>query len=152
MRKNHFEARSAAGAMTVEFAITSVILILLLMGVVEWARMLFYWNTAVEATRDAARTAVVCDLDAAAVRRRITTLLPMVAAADVDVQYLPAGCSAHAAPLCETVTVSFRPEVVIVKTYIPFVPFQSIAMPDFSTTLTTESLQSSPGGVANPRC
>lgn len=144
--------RAAAGATTVEFALVCVVLFLLLLGIVEWARMLFYWNTAVEATRDAARTAVVCNLDAPAIRQRVTTLLPRVTAADIDVSYAPAGCSAQAAPICETVTVSIRPAAVVVDTYIPFVPFTSITMPGFSTTLTTESLQSSPGGVANPRC
>jgi len=118
----------------------------------EWGRVLFYWNTAVEGTRSAARTAVVCDLNAAAVKRRITTLLPQILPDSIDVHYLPEACSATVAPICETVTVSIKPNSVVIDTLIPFVSFSSITMPSFKTTFTTESLQSQPGGVANPVC
>lgn len=140
------------GAAAVEFALVSVVFFLLLMGIIEWGRMLFYWNTMVEATRSAARTAVVCDLNDEVIKRRITTLLSFVPEASIEVKYLPAGCSAGVAPICQTVTVSIKPDNVIVDTFIPFVSFSSITMPKFSTTLTTESLQSSPGGLANPTC
>lgn len=144
--------RRQSGAAVVEFALVSVVLLLLVIGIIEWGRVLFLWNTAVEATRSAARTAVVCDLDAAMIRQRITALAPQIHADAVEVVYLPQGCSATVAPLCEFVTVSLQPGAVQVQTLIPFVSFASIAMPTFSTTLTTESLQSSPGGVANPVC
>lgn len=140
------------GVAVVEFALVAVVFFLLLIGILEWGRVLFTWNTAVEATRAAARTAAVCDLNAAAIKARITTLLPQIPADAIDIHYLPAQCSATSAPLCETVTVSITPGAVVVDTFIPFVSFSSIEMPSFTTTLTTESLQSSPGGVANPVC
>ena len=141
------------GVAAVEFALVSVVFFLLLFGAMEVGRLLFYWNAAVEATRSAARTAVVCSFDAPAVKARVTTLLPLVPASSVDVAYLPAGCSAAgSATLCEQVTVSVRAGAVVVPTLIPFVSFSSVTMPTFSTTLTTESLQSAPGGVANPAC
>lgn len=145
--------RFPRGAAAVEFALVSTVFLLLLIGIIEWGRVLFYWNTAVEGTRAAARTAVVCDLDAGAIKRRITTLLPQVAPESISVHYLPENCSATALPnLCETVTVSLAPNSVVIDTFIPFVSFSSITMPSFTTTLTTESLQSQPGGVGNPSC
>lgn len=144
--------RRQRGAELVEFALVSALFFLLLIGIMEWGRLLFYWNTAVEATRAAARTAVVCDLDAPAIKRRITTLLPQIPADSIAIRYLPENCSATVAPICETVTVSIAPDSVKVDTRIPFVAFSFITMPTFSTTLTTESLQSRPGGVANPGC
>lgn len=125
---------------------------MLLLGAVEVGRLLFYWNATVEGTRSAARTAVVCNLSASAIKARVTSLVPVIPATALDVVYAPSGCSASSAPICDTVTISVRAGTVAVPTMIPFVSFTSITMPGFSTTLTTESLQSSPGGVSNPSC
>lgn len=140
------------GATAVEFALVSSVFFMLLLGAVEMGRLLFYWNAAVEGTRSAARTAVVCDLSASVIKTRLTSLVPAIPATAIDVVYAPTGCSASAAPICDTVTISVRSGAVVIPTVIPFVSFSAISMPGFSTTLTTESLQSSPGGVSNPSC
>ena len=47
----------------VEFALVAALFFTLLIGIMEMGRVLFYWNSAAEATRLGARLAVVCDLN-----------------------------------------------------------------------------------------
>lgn len=135
------------GATAVEFALIASAFFILLIGIMEVSRVLFYWNAATEATRLGARTAVVCDLNDSDIKNNMISLFPLLTAGDIAVNYLPAGCSAAS---CETITVSIVPGKSI-TTYIPFVPW-TITMPEFSTTLPRESMQSAINGVANPIC
>jgi Flp pilus assembly protein TadG len=50
--KNHFQQRGVAA---VEFAILLPLLLLIVFGITEFGRALYYYNTIVKATRDAAR-------------------------------------------------------------------------------------------------
>lgn len=134
------------GAATIEFAMVSVMLCTLLIGICEFSRVLFYWNTASEAARLGARTAVVCDANASVIKARMKALLPLLNAANVSVSYAPTACDADASTArssCKTVTVSVTG--VSVRTMIPFIPL-NLTMPPFSTTLPRESLSSSSGG------
>lgn len=142
-----FFRHSQRGATAVEFALISGVFFMLLIGIMEMGRMLFYWNTATEATMLGARIAVVCNLDDDAIKERITSLFPTVSAADISLDYQPASCTATT---CEQITVSILPGKSI-PTFIPYVAL-SLTLPDFATTLTRESLQSSIDGVANPVC
>jgi hypothetical protein len=114
---------------------------MLLFGIMEMSRVLFYWNTATEATRLGARLAVVCNKDAAAIKARMNDLLSLLAPANIDVAYAPGGCDINT---CRTVTVSITG--LSVSTFIPFMPL-NLRMPSFSTTLQRESLDST-----NPDC
>jgi Flp pilus assembly protein TadG len=130
----------------VEFALVSAMLCTLLIGICEFSRVLFYWNTASEAARLGARTAVVCDANATVIKARMKALLPLLSASNVTVSYAPPGCDADVSTArnsCNTVTVSVSG--VRVQTMIPFVPL-NLTMPAFSTTLPRESLTSSSGG------
>ncbi|MGV2290621.1 TadE/TadG family type IV pilus assembly protein [Trinickia sp. YCB016] len=136
------------GAAAVEFALVVGILCTLLVGIVEFGRVLFYWNTATEAVRRGARTAVVCDADAAVIKSKMTAMLPLLSSSNVTVSYAPSGCDSDpstARNTCTFVTVSVTN--VSVKTMIPFVPL-TLTMPPFSTTLPRESMASSTGGSA----
>jgi Flp pilus assembly protein TadG len=58
------------GAAAVEFAIVAMVFFLILLGILEFGRLLYLWNTTQEVTRRAARTAVVNWMsDAAAIQR-----------------------------------------------------------------------------------
>lgn len=136
------------GVAAVEFALLAGLLFTLLFGVMEMGRVLFYWNTAVEATRMGARLAVVCDKDTAKVKSRMQELLGVLQSDDIDIAYLsndpndqPNTCNQST---CRSVTVSITG--VTVNTLIPFVPL-NITMPPFTTTLPRESMDS-----ANPDC
>ncbi|WP_269504981.1 TadE/TadG family type IV pilus assembly protein [Burkholderia sp. IMCC1007] len=134
--------RGQRGATIVEFALIASMLIMLLIGVFEFGRVLFYWNTASEALRLGARTAIVCDVNAAGVVKRVKSLLPILANSNVSVSYSPTGCDVSS---CSFVTVSVTN--VNVRTMIPIANF-AIKMPPFTTTLPRESLNSATGGTA----
>ncbi|MBP0629521.1 MULTISPECIES: TadE/TadG family type IV pilus assembly protein [unclassified Cupriavidus] len=138
--------RQEAGATAIEFAIVASIFFMLLIGIAEFSRVLFYWNTAGEATRLGARIAAVCDAKDATIKERMTKLMPKLQATNIQIGYEPSGCDADAdaaRSTCRSVTVSVAN--VSVKTFIPVVPI-TLAMPSFTTTLPRESLNSSTGG------
>ncbi len=135
-----------AGAAAIEFALVASIFFMLLIGIAEFSRVLFYWNTAGEATRLGARIAVVCDVTDTAVKDRMTLLMPLLKASNIQVAYEPSGCDADADTArnsCRSVTVSVAN--VSVKTFIPVVPI-TVSLPPFTTTLPRESLDSSTSG------
>lgn len=139
--------RKERGSAVVEFAIVCAVFCTLLIGIFEFARVLYYWNTASEAVRLGARTAVVCDADAAVVKTRITGLLPLLSTSNVNLSYTPSGCDSDpdtARNSCTFVTVSVSN--VSVRTMIPFVPL-TLTMPPLTTTLPRESLATSTGGT-----
>lgn len=52
--------RLQRGAAAVEFALIVIVFLTLLLGIIEFGRFLYLWNTVQEVTRRAAREAVVC--------------------------------------------------------------------------------------------
>jgi Flp pilus assembly protein TadG len=138
---NQFNQRGVAA---VEFALIATLLFTLLIGIMEFSRVLYYWNTATEATRLGARLAVVCDQDAAAVKSKMQAMLGVLNAGNIYVEYLDKDGNSCDSDSCRSVTVSISG--LTVSTLIPLVPL-NIEMPPFSTTLPRESLDS-----ANPDC
>ncbi|ANB76578.1 pilus assembly protein TadG [Paraburkholderia phytofirmans OLGA172] len=142
-------ARRQRGVAALEFALISTIFFTLLIGVMEMGRVLFYWNSAAEATRLGARVAVVCDINSSQsasnpVIKDMQQMLPILQPSNVTVTYTPSGCDASS---CTAVTVAVAN--VTVNTVVPFVPF-TLSMPPFTTTLPRESLSSVNG--TNPTC
>lgn len=133
---NRFRQRGVAA---VEFALVSIIFFTMLIAVMELGRVLFYMNSAAEATRYGARIAVVCDIDAAAIQTRMNTRLNLLEPENIQIDYNPQGCTRAT---CQSVTVSIPPGLVV-NTFIPFLPQRfSIVMPSYATTLPRESLSS----------
>jgi len=65
-------ARPQRGAATVEFALLAIVFFMVLLGITEFGRIMYIWNTTQEITRRAAREAVVRDFSAvetAAIKR-----------------------------------------------------------------------------------
>jgi len=58
-------ARSQRGVAAVEFALIAVVFFMVLLGIAEFGRIMYVWNTTQEVTRRAAREAVVRDFSAA---------------------------------------------------------------------------------------
>ncbi|RQR66372.1 pilus assembly protein [Burkholderia sp. Bp9125] len=139
--------RGQRGATVVEFALVAAIFCTMLIGICEFGRVLFYWNTASEAMRLGARTATVCDADATVIKQRITTLMPLLKSSNVTLSYTPSGCDSDPATARSTCTfVTLQVTGVTINTLIPFVKI-NVPMPPFSTTLPRESLMSSTGGT-----
>lgn len=122
------------GAAAVEFALVASLLFTLLFGITEMSRILFYWNTAGEATRLGARMAVVCGKDAAAIKTHMSNRLGILTPGNINISYTPDGCDINS---CRSVTVSITG--LNVSTFIPFVPL-NLDMPSFSTTLLRETM------------
>ncbi|MGM8062048.1 TadE/TadG family type IV pilus assembly protein [Vogesella indigofera] len=137
------------GVAAVEFALVAMILFSLLIGIMEFGRLMFTWNSAVEATRRGARLAVVCDMNVAKIKTSMQAFLPMVNTGDIVVSYAPNGCTGAAN--CQSVTVSISPNAPAFHYSFPFIS-TSWRIPEFSTTLTRESLATGTGADANPDC
>jgi hypothetical protein len=141
--------RRQHGATLVEFALVSVLFFTLVMAIVEFGRWLSTLELASEATRRAARMAVVCDINDATIRTRMQSYLPMLGLADnqISIGYFPAGCNKTN---CQSVSVG-----ITGATFTPHIPFLMAAfpVPPFSTSLPRESMEStSADGEVNPVC
>jgi Flp pilus assembly pilin Flp len=79
--------KNQTGATMVEFALVLILFLTVLLGIVDFARMLWTWNAASEATRWGARVSVVCERDATAVLARMKFFLPQLEAANVDIDW-----------------------------------------------------------------
>jgi Flp pilus assembly protein TadG len=133
------------GATTVEFALGLLVFLMLVLGIVDFSRMLFTWSAANEATRAGARYAVVCDDTGqqALVLARMKALLPQINT--VSVNWAPSGCTAAT---CQGVTVSitglnYQWISPIVGAAAPLIP-----MPGFSTFLPREVMRKDPNSAA----
>ena len=135
--------RQQCGAAATEFALVAVIFLALVIAVIEFARLMFIYSTAVEATRLGARIAVVCSVaDEAKVKARMKGMLSILEPANINIAYPAAGCSAAS---CDPVTVTIQN--LTVTAAIPLVPL-TFTVPAFSTSLPAESLDS----TNNPLC
>lgn len=76
-----------AGATMIEFALVLVIFLAVMLGIIDFARMLWTWNAASEATRWGARTAAICDQDTDAVLGRMQAFLPQLEASNVIINW-----------------------------------------------------------------
>lgn len=137
------------GVAAVEFALVAMILFTLLLGIMEFGRLMFTWNSAVEATRRGARLAIVCNMDSSGIKASMQEILPIVSTGDISVSYSPSGCTG--ATDCESATVAISPNAPAFTYVIPFVN-ATWKIPEFSTTLTRESLSTGSGLDANPDC
>ena len=134
------------GASTVEFALVAAFggFLLVLIGLFELGRIMYTFNTASEATRLGARTAIVCDAGDERIKSAMMALLPSLSADHIDISYLPSGCAASAAAAratCTSVRVSLNSNAQL-STVIPFAPL-SVNIPPFATTMTREAMDSS---------
>jgi Flp pilus assembly protein TadG len=141
-----------SGAALVEFALISMLFFSLLLGIMEFGRLLFTWNSAAEATRWGARLAVVCDLSDGTIKDRMRLVMPQLGDGNIVITYdnppnAPNSCDKSN---CKSVTVSVTG--VSVTTIIPIMNV-TVPIPPFSTSLPRESMESMNGaGETNPVC
>lgn len=130
------------GATAIEFALVLVIFLTFLLAVVDFGRLLFTWNAAIEATRAGARYAVVCDSTAnqAAVLARMQGMLPQISA--IQMTWVPAGCNSST---CEGVTVAVTGVThAWISPVFGLASVAPITIPPFSTYLTREVMRQDP--------
>lgn len=143
------------GLVTVEFALIGAFFFFILFTIIEFGRLLFTWNTLDEVTRRAARLAAVCPIDetAAVINRSIFqgTVINGLTSANVSVEYLDENFNSS------TSVQDIRYVRSSIQNYqhqllIPFLPTDILTAPDFSTTLPSESLGTTPTGSWSVTC
>jgi Flp pilus assembly protein TadG len=129
------------GATAVEFALVLMIFLTFFLGILDFARMLWTWNAANEATRWGARIAVVCDQGAARVLSSMQKFLPQLTAANVQIDWYDAGGSVSTTcnyASCAGVNVRITQLNYQWISPIGFGSHAAIPMPGFSTYLPRE--------------
>ena len=143
---NRAARRCQGGSTIVEFALVMLLFFTFLLAIVDFARMLFTWNAATEATRAGARYAVVCDGtgNAADVLARMQALLPEITA--IDLAWTPAGCNSTD---CEGVTVTVQNlNYRWISPVLGLTSVIDVPMPTFRTYLTREVMRQDPNSDA----
>lgn len=105
--------RGEEGAAAVEFAIVSMLLIMLLVGIIQFAFLFNQWQQIEHASREGARWASLGNV-ASQVRSVVKAAAPGIAIADSDITVNPADPSTAAPGTATTVQVS-----VIVPVFTP---------------------------------
>jgi len=134
--------KKQSGATVVEFALVLVIFLTFFLGITDFARMLFTWGAANEATRNGARFAAICDDTAnkANVLARMRGMLPQ--SGDIDLAWNPAGCTPAT---CEGVTVAITSlNYQWISPIAGSAALAAIPMPTFSTYLPREIMKQDP--------
>jgi len=144
-----------SGAAIVELAIVAVVFFTLLLGIIDFGRMLFTWNAAAEATRWGARLAVVCDkLTPNQVRDRMRRILPQLSDTNIAINWFnPEGTINNACDKASCKSVEVRLAGFAFSPISPFMGFGLTTVPDFRTYLRRESMESvNAAGDQNPAC
>jgi Flp pilus assembly protein TadG len=132
------------GATLVEFSLVLVLFLTFTLGLMDFARLLFTWNAATEATRHGARYAAACvdpNGSYGALLDKMREMLPAISA--YSVAWDPAGCSAST---CQGVTVTITDFNFQWLAPIPNSVRPALLVPgaNFSTYLPRESLRQDP--------
>lgn len=150
------------GVAAVEFAFIAMVFFTLLVGIMEFGRWLFTLNSVAEATRWGARTAVVCNMNADAIKDRMKLISRGLTDDMIAVHYLglnkDGACDLdNSAIACQQfVEVGVGIEAGAQSDYELNLLFPfgvTVAIPPFSTMLPAESLESvNSDGESNPVC
>lgn len=135
-----------SGSTVVEFALVLIVFLMFFLGITDFARMLFTWGAANEASRNGARFAAICDDtgNKAKVLARMRGILPQIG--DINLAWVPAGCTPAT---CEGVTVTITSlNYQWISPIAGRGPMAAIPMPTFSTYLPREIMKQDP--VAAP--
>jgi Flp pilus assembly protein TadG len=144
----HQKIKSARqrGVVTIEFTLVAAIFFLALFSIMGIARLVYTYNAVVNDTRYGARLAVVCDIAAANnIKTKMVAKVTGLTAAKINLTYNPDGCSVAT---CTSVTVTISGFSVAIATPASF-PLGSFTLPNFSTTLTRESMNSTNNSVCS---
>lgn len=137
-----------SGMHITEMAFVGLLLSLLMLATIEFARALFTWNAAVDATRRGARVAAVCQMNNSAIKTVAVygtdsssgpALVPGLKTSNITVSYLD---SSGTVTTSVTAVKYVRVAITGYKFhfFIPGLPNSTITLPSFETTMPAESL------------
>jgi len=143
-----------SGTTTVEFAIVGLVLAMVVLGVIEFSRIIFTMNALQEGARRGARVAAVCQVGNTTVAETAVLLkMPDLSTANVVVEYLDANGAVlgNAAGAYGSIAyVRVRIVDYSISVWLPFIN-PTFNVPEFSSTLPRESL-GIPRYGAPPEC
>lgn len=131
------------GVVTIEFALSGVVMILVILSLIDIGNMMFEYLGLNEAARKGVRLAAVCDEANAqaktAIVEKMKVLAPNINTNGVDISYLDANGAPGCSPNCVMVKLTMRN-----LTYTLTTPFGGypINLPTVSDTIIRESLRS----------
>lgn len=131
---------SQRGAAIVEFALVAVVFFTVVLGIMDFGRLLFTWNAVAEATRAGARVAVVCDKGAARVLTTMQKFAP-VTSANVKIDwYDSTGAISTTCDSSSCAGVAVRVQSLTITPFSPvgWIGFSTLTVPPFSTYLPRE--------------
>ncbi len=144
------------GTAMVEFALAFMLFWTALIAVIEFARLMFSWGTASEATRIAARLASICDKTStqqAHIRARVSQYLTASGQIDLagrtdwlTISYFPTGCTVDTCQQVEAKLYNIHPNM-----HVPGLN-KIITLPEFRMRLPRESMRNSIQGENNNAC
>jgi Flp pilus assembly protein TadG len=138
--------KKQTGGTVVEFALVLITFLTFFLGITDFARMLYTWGAADEASRNGARFAVICDDTAnkAKVLARMKGILPQIG--DINLAWNPPGCTTAT---CEGVTVTITSlNYQWISPIAGGAHIAAIPMPTFSTYLPREIMKQDPVAAA----
>jgi Flp pilus assembly protein TadG len=127
------------GAAAVEFALVLLLFLTFFLSITDFARLLFTWGAANEATRHGARFAAICDdtANAAKVLARMRGIVPAIGS--INLAWNPVGCTPAT---CESVTVTITSlNDQWISPIAGAAKLSFISMPTFSTTVPREIMK-----------
>ncbi|CAG4882902.1 putative TadZ/CpaE, associated with Flp pilus assembly [Georgfuchsia toluolica] len=134
--------KKQSGATMVEFALVLIVFLMFLLGITDFARMLYTWGAANEASRNGARFAAICDdtNNKAKVLARMQGILPQIG--DINLEWNPANCTPAT---CEGVTVTITSlNYQWISPIAGSAALAAIPMPTFSTFQPREIMKQDP--------
>ncbi|MDH3588482.1 MAG: pilus assembly protein [Gammaproteobacteria bacterium] len=157
--------RPENGTTTVEFAIVGALFFMVLLGILEFGRAIYTWNTLSEVARRGARIAAVCPLYHSAIERVALITSPGdtgdspfvrgLGPQHIGIEYLDEDGASIADPAGNFSDIWFVRVSITGFDYTTLIPFISmdrvIRAPGFSATLPRESL-GIPREGASPVC
>lgn len=144
IRRNFPSSRRAnSGAAAVEFAMTALYWIALMILVIDFGRVMYLWSASYEATRVGARFAVVCSVSWTEAKNRMRAILPIIQDSNIDVTYPTSACTNSG---CEPTTVTISG--VNFNSIIPL-PALNFSLPIAKTSMTPETRRNNTDPVCN---
>ncbi|TAK40416.1 MAG: pilus assembly protein [Betaproteobacteria bacterium] len=127
-----------SGVTAVEFALISVALVLLLVGIVQFGLAMFIFDSAAEATRRGARLAVVSPVGSyARIETEMRYVMPLSEGCTMSIAWMPNSPQQCDARSCEYVVASVQ-GCTVWPWFAWFI--DPLAVPAFATALPRESL------------
>ncbi len=151
------------GLATVEFALIGALFFVVLLGIIEFGRLLYTWNVLTEGTRRGVRVAVVCPVNHSAIRSATifagpgdsgtTGIVPGLTEANVLLEYLNESGAVLADPVASFRQIRYVRVSLQNYTHELLIPFFSMTINslDFVSILPRESL-GVPRVGAGPEC